>query len=562
MSKLSTESWALIRDSLYNTTLGKCSRWAPIRRIMQDGEPYSLDDYPYVEGILDSRARKNWIRKGAQVGCSEAGFTIGFYEIDYHGRDVIYFFPTGKMAERFSKTRFATAIKMSPYLSKAVTNDSVEIKQIGTATMHILGANSMANLKGTASGRLIFDELDEWTDQQIYLAEERASGQKNNDAIIWGLSTPKFPNCGIDKQFTESTQEHYFFLCPNCGELIELLWEDSFVLCGEAVDDPDVHNSYLKCSKCNGELPHDQKKEWLRSKTRGGSGEWIATNEDADPTLSRGFWVSQLYSPTVSPGQVAIKYLRGRGDEDARREFHNSCLGLPYIEDAHKVNDTHIDSAIKKYAMNDSRPAKASEGVFTLGIDQGGPVHHWVATKWLFDATRPGDPNDKAIGRIVGMGRVMQDDWDSIHGLMRAYQVRMAVIDYFPEPTNARVFARKFNGAVYLCQYVTGTSGREVRLTEDDYGASLVKVDKVGWLTKSLGRIMSGDMELPLDLPLEFRKHVLAPVRTMKQKDGQYIAEYVETGPDHYAHAMTYAEIALKVLDPGIHSSDVISKIR
>lgn len=549
-----------IKEAVFNQTLDVCSRWAVARRVMPDGEPYSLDDYPYAEAILNSRAQKNWVMKCAQIGLTEAAITIATFEVDYHQRDVIYFFPTGKMAERFSKTRFDPAYNFSPYL-KSVVEKSLELKTIGNASIHVLGANSEANLRGTSAGRLFFDELDAWTERQIYMAEQRAAGQKNNDKIVWGFSTPRFPNCGIHKQFLQSTQEHYFFDCPHCKENIELLWEDSFVPCGDSVDDPRVHDSYIQCPRCKQKLDHETKKDWLRSKTRGGTGEWKATNPNADPRLARGFWISQLYSPTVQPWELAVGYLRGCGDEAARREFHNSMMGLPYIEDAHKVQDMHIDACVKKFAIRRT-PVHVNEGIFTLGVDQGGPVHHWCAVQWLFDAKRVGDPNDRAIGRVVGCGRILQDNWAEVHGLMRQYAIRRCVIDYFPEPTNARVFARTFGGAVYLCQYVKGAAAREVRLTEDDYGANLCRVDKVSWLSKSLGRIINGDIELPLDLPLEFRQHVKAPVRTLKERDGQYVAEYVETGPDHYAHALAYAEIALKILDPALHSASIITKTR
>lgn len=558
--KLHAEICHVTAETSKSSTFDKCSRWAVHRRVMQDGSAYSLEDYPYVAGVLDSRAKKNWVMKGAQVGLTEAGITIALYELDRHGRDVLYYFPTGKMAERFSKTRFASAINLSPYLSSVVTNDSVVLKQIGNATLHILGANSMANLKGTASGRLMFDELDEWTERQIYLAEERASGQKNDDKIIWGLSTPKYPNMGIHKQYLTSTREEFEFPCPHCGKGARLHWEDSFEVRGEAIDDPRTHESYIKCPHCQKELPHRHKKQWLRE------GKWVQTNPDADPALSRGFWLPQFYSPTVSPGEIAIAYLRGFGDEDARREFHNSKLALPYIEDAHKVTDEQINACVKTYALADpnTRPKSAKDGLVTLGIDQGGALHHWVAVKWRFDLNRSGDPNDRAVGRVIGCGRIIQDDWDGIHGLMRAYQVRQAVIDYFPEPTNARVFARRFTGVVHLCQYVRGVGAREVRTMQDDtYGTNIVRVDKTGWLTKTLGRVMACDIEFPVDLPLQFREQLKAPTRTVKKAvDGTYVAEYVETGQDHYAHALNYAEIALKLLNPGLHTNDAITKIR
>jgi len=115
-----------------------------------------------------------------------------------------------------------------------------------------------------------------------------------------------------------------------------------------------------------------------------------------------------------------------------------------------------------------------------------------------------------------------------------------------------------------LCQYITGTSGREVRLTEDDYGASLVRCDDTSWMTQALGRLMGGDLELPLDLPLAFRRQVKVPVRSIQFTNGRYKAIYSDSGDkqDHYAHALVYAEIALKILDPSLHASSIITKTR
>jgi len=51
---------------------------------------------------------------------------------------------------------------------------------------------------------------------------------------------------------------------------------------------------------------------------------------------------------------------------------------------------------------------------------------------------------------------------------------------------------------------------------------------------------------LPADISLEFREHVKNLVRTYeKDEHGNPEATYVNTGPDHYAHALVYADIAL-----------------
>ncbi len=562
-----SDMYSTAAESILNRNYDVCSRWGPARRTMQDGCAYSLTSYPYVEGILDSHAKKNWIMKATQVGLTEAGITIALFVADFSGRDVIYYFPTKKMGERFSKTRFSPAINLSEHLRKVCTNNSVEIKQFGNATIHILGANSMADLKGTASGRLVFDELDEWTDQQIYMAEERSSGQKNDDTIIWGFSTPKYPKKGVHKQFLDSTQEHYRFKCPHCSKRIDLKWPESFELCGDHVGDPDVHKSYIKCYECQGELDHDQKVQgdsWLATVRQGGTAAWEQTHGEPDlMLLSRGFYLPQLYSPTVAPYKIAMKFLRSVGDEAATRTFWNDVVGFPYIQDLFQINDAHIDTAVQKmgvYGTAECGPFNVDNSYITLGIDQGGPLHHWCAVDWKFDRDKLGDPNDRALGKLVGFGRILQDDWDELQQLMYEYCVRMCVIDAAPQPTKARDVAKEFPGSVYINYYnTTLTSGaRDIRLIEDEYGINVAKTDQVGWLSKTLGRVMSGGLSLPGDITMEFRQQLIAPIRAIKKVGGHYFPYYVDCDCDHFAHALNYAEIALKILDPDLHVNDEI----
>jgi len=47
----------------------------------------------------------------------------------------------------------------------------------------------------------------------------------------------------------------------------------------------------------------------------------------------------------------------------------------------------------------------------------------------------------------------------------------------------------------------------------------------------------------------EYREHIKAPVRTYeKDPEGNAKATFVTTGPDHFAHAQNYAEIALPLV--------------
>jgi hypothetical protein len=473
------------------------------------------------------------------------------FEVDYHGNDVMYLLPTDKAAMAFSKTRFSPAIKLSPYLANRF-EDFMEFKIAGTATLYIRGALGDINVKSTPVSRLVIDELDVMDERQIWLALERLSG--HSDKIVWGMSTPTYPNVGIHKLYLKSTQEHFFFPCPHCYREIELTWPDSFALRGESVDDPKCHDSFLKCHLCHDMLPHEHKRIWLAP------ARWKATAHDADPD-TRGFSLNQLYSPGVTPGEIAVAYHRGCGDEAARREFHNSKLGLPYIEDGTQVSDTHIDACLRDYSLSSTKIKVGDQSLITLGVDQG-DFHHWVAVKWELTDGK-GDLSDRATGKVIGLGKVFRDDWDELKQLMRAYQVKMCVIDHNPQPTPARWFARQLAGYVWMCLYITGVSAREIITHEDDFGANVVKVNNTAWLSKTLGRVMGEGIQFPRDIPLEFRHHLKNLVRTYKKgNDGNYHAEYVNIEADHYAHALNYAEIALKILERASVSSNTISNIR
>lgn len=554
--------------------LDVCSRWAIKYRIMKGGKRYSLEHYPYVREIMDSVALCNWIKKGAQTGLTEAAITIAIFTAIRYGKDVIYYFPTkSKMAE-FSRSRFDDAIELSEPIKKLCRAQGAYLKRFGTASLFMLGANSDADLKSTAASRLLMDEFDEWKTGAVSLALERLAGQVDGDTRLWGFSTPTLPDVGIDAKYAISTRECFFFDCPSCRKPIDLAWDEENLEfhCFEPGDTP--REAFYYCWRCRGVLPHEDKPDFLAN------GYYAAKTPEGDPVdpdpelkrLNRGFYVPQMLSPGVTPEDLSIKWRRGQSGELASiREFHNSAIGQPYLEDQHRVNDTHLKYAKveahktheklhggETFRMSALGPIKKDKHFVTLGIDQGGPTHHWAAISWKFDRSRYGDPNDRAVGKMIGCGRIMADEWDRIYGLMREFRVRMCVIDFFPQPTEARKFARRFKEFVYLCQYTTGNAGREIRTDEDDYGANLVKVDKTAWLSKTIGRIIAGDLLLPLDTPQELEAHVKSLIRTMN-KDRVHAEFKKQDGvADHYAHALNYAEIALKVLDPQLSSSDSI----
>ena len=551
---LLTELGDVVNEGLVSQTLASCSRWVTHRRIM--GEPfpgnYSFKYHPWCKDIHDSSAGFNTVMKAAQMGLTEVAINVAFHTVDIKKRDVLYVLPTALNASDFSKSRFNTALLHSSYLKGLFTDtNTVGLKQAGGVSLYIRGSRGDSNLKSIPVSCMVLDEMDEMDIKQVWLALERLSGHLAKNRFVFSLSTPTIPQFGIHKLFLQGTQEHFYFKCPRCGRRTEFTFPECLEICGETITDPDVRRSHLICKECKKKIEHEEKLDFLKDAF------WeptIKVDED-----HRSFYINQMYSYTVTPHDLALAYFRGIGDEAAMVEFHNSKQGLPYIPDGGQVTESEIDVSIQNYFKEEQRPDIGTDRCIVMGIDQG-KFNNIVVVEFLLNGTM--DLNASAFAKVLWMGKRPGDDFTNLDPLMREWQVRACVIDADPQINDARRFAKRFPGYVYLCRYRRGVTGKELALSEEDSGSPIVTVDRTNWLDASMGRFHSDRLSLPADVPLEFKDHIKAMVRTYEKDDqGNPKALYLNTGPDHYAHAFNYAEIALPLAVGAVAGGDVNEKV-
>lgn len=390
MANLHADFARALANGIASRTLTSCSRWAEKRRVMGHPfpGPYSWEHHPWVKELHDSWAPFTYCMKGAQTGVTEAAINRALYTLDKLKRDVLYVLPTSTAASDFSKARFGSALEHSPYLKSIFTEtNAVNIKRAGANTLYIRGSRGKASLISIPVSELILDELDAMEQQQLWLALERLSGQVHKH--VWGISTPTIPDFGIHKVYTGSTQEHFFFKCPSCGRRTELIWPDCIVICGEHTADPRCNESYLKCKECGGTLHQQDKPRFLAE------GKWESTDANGNKEI-RGFQISQLYSFTVSPGELVVAYFRGFGDEFAAKEFHNSKLGLPYIGSVRRLRTecwTRLFGLTRQRNDDRATPARSSS--------------RWVGTRasgtpaWCASGCRPAVDRARTWPRLM-----------------------------------------------------------------------------------------------------------------------------------------------------------------
>jgi hypothetical protein len=214
--------------------------------------------------------------------------------------------------------------------------------------------------------------------------------------------------------------------------------------------------------------------------------------------------------------------------------------------DGAKIDDEMLQRCVRDYSKEDPRPSKPDR-LIVMGVDRG-KWNHVEVREYLFDKFSP-DLNQAAVAVVLWEGRVLDEDFDRrMSELMAEWQVQACVVDADPGRMEARRFARMHPGYVWLCQYRSGVTAKELAISEEDSGAPVVTADRSHWLSASLGRFKTDParIHIPRDVSETYRSHMKALAGTyVKDSFGNPRLEYLGSDADHFAHAGVYAEIAL-----------------
>jgi hypothetical protein len=544
-----------IGQGLRRKSIVSCSRWAEAYRVMPVSDKRVIQDtgqntglwsfkyYPWTRKIHDSNDETIAIMKGAQLGLTETGLNRVFFTIDVKGYSALYVLPASTPdAADFSTARFDSALDASPHLQKLFSDvKNIGHKRAGNASLYVRGSRSRSQLKSIPVHLIVFDEVDEMNPENIPLALERVSGQFEHQVLF--MSTPTITGHGIDVQYKQSTQDHYYFRCPHCNKMTELIFPDCLVITAEDISDPLVENSYIQCKECHHPLDHEAKPEFL-SETRPdgsskGNAQWISSFTDYP---IRGFHINQLYSSTQKPSDLALSYLKGLTNATDEQEFYNSKLGQTHEPEGARVLHSHLESCTGNF----TKLAIPKPGLITtMGIDVGKWIHYEI-TQWQFDPElHSADLNLLAKAIVIQEGKVLS--FEELDPLVQQYQVTFGIMDAQPERRKALEFAQRFWGRFKLCFYTSHSNSKHIHThAEDEHSIS---VDRTSWMDLALGRFRTSRVVLPKDLSMEYKAHVQAPVRIMKKDStGNPIGIYVVGNniDDHFAHARTYSEIGLQ----------------
>ncbi|MDI9549634.1 MAG: phage terminase large subunit family protein [Chloroflexota bacterium] len=507
------------------------------RRWLGPERVFDLAHHAYLAALYGVQAGRAAVMKAAQMGASEWLISYALHACDQRNATALYVFPTDAHVSDFSAARLGPAIEASPYLESIIVDgralggkrgsDRVTLKRVRNRFLYFRGGQvkpdgSAPQLKSIDADVLILDELDELDPRAPAIAAKRLGHSSIGEMRL--VSTPSYPGGGIHAEWQESDQRLWHVRCGACG-LRQPLAIEQAVTEWDDLGRPRAWRgqaegrAWAACVKCGSELD------------RLGPGEWVAAHPGRE---TAGFHLSKLFSART-PLLDVVRAL-DTTDETKRREAFNQDLGLPYRPRGGGLDGGALDDCRREYGHG-PRPEGSRGAACYMGVDVGKVLHVVIRAA-----------ADKETGerRQLFAGEV---SWDGLALLMRQYGPRAAVMDALPETTKAREFQRQFaRGRVWLAYYPAQASGSK---REDfaawDWAQSKVDVDRTRSLDETLARFTDGSNTLPANARdiRDYYAHLTATVRVIeKDARGQEAARYVETGPDHFAHAENYCTVA------------------
>jgi hypothetical protein len=99
-----------------------------------------------------------------------------------------------------------------------------------------------------------------------------------------------------------------------------------------------------------------------------------------------------------------------------------------------------------------------------------------------------------------------------------------------------------------MCTYNTNRAAKaSIKIT--DPTTPEITAHRTLWIETALSRLINGNTELPQGWPEEFKNNIQSIFKKYGEDTyGNEVSWYESNGPDHFAHALTYSEMALPFL--------------
>jgi hypothetical protein len=469
-----------------------------------DGKPFRLDNRPALRPIYEaipSRREDAFqtmliIMKATQLGLTVWEVLADLYmACKWEPVTIGLFLPDQQTAIKKSEHRFMRMVRTAPELYKLLTErkdkgasrrpveGNVLTRTIRDSILMFLWTSGKVTTESFPMDIVSLDEVQEMALHEIDKVMERMGDSDIQFALL--LSTANMPDLDIDFWYKLGTQEVWHTLCRACGAFSDLsdpagTFPDKSIAYNDGTDPrykKAPRSEYIwTCPACRAWIPDPQ------------DGKVIAQNPGAGPK-KRSFLLPRIISPKATARDLYERWARAKTGHQ-KKSYYNRTLARPYIDaDQLPVTMAHCMAAVEAGKAAGVAWKKRARGCY-MGIDQMGGFNAVIIKERLPDGRQA----------TIHVEAVFDNDpFKRCGDMMGIYGVEVCVVEQLPNVNDARRFANRFPGRVFLAGYadlkdVQMVWGDELarsdrRTTEEDRSRYTVTLNQYKCMQTALYRI-------------------------------------------------------------------------
>lgn len=421
-----------------------------------DGKPFSLDNRPALIPIYeaipthkkDAKDLTLIIQKATQLGLTIWEVLANIYmAIKWGPVSIGMFMPAMATAMHKSEHRFMRIVRSSPSLYKILTHGTdingkekkvgegnVLTRRVSDSLLLFLWTTGKVTTESIPMDVVTLDECQEMTLEQIDKVRARTGDSDVQFTMM--LSTANIDEQDINFWYRRGNQQVWHTRCEHCGAESDLS-DPSGIFPSKSIgystgDVPGVEKNeyYWRCPECEGPISDPQQ------------GRYIVTNPGASPKML-SFLLPRTISPKLTPRKMIEAWL-GAKTGNQKKSFYNRTLARPYIDsDQLPVSMSHCLAAAEEGMRLGLRWKKSGRECFA-GIDQMGSFNAIIIKERLPDGRQA----------VVHVEAIFNDDpFERCSELMDQFGVAVCVVEQLPNVNDARRFANRHSGRVFLAGY-------------------------------------------------------------------------------------------------------------
>lgn len=425
-----------------------------------DGHPFTLSNRPamrFIYEMIPSTVEQAFGRMSAIMKCTQVGFTVMemlamiYLGLRFAPAKIGMFMPAQQAATGKSTGRFMPIVRSIPEVHGLMVEGkggegNVLTRDMGTSRFHFLWTTGKVSTESNPMDVVSFDEVQEMKIADMEKTRERLSASSIRYTLMG--STANWPDEDIHYWYKRGTQHQFHTRCPHCGtgQVLDehfpqcIGYDDAAPRLGaggqpivQANGRPVLGEYRYQCHACKGWMDDPQ------------DGEWIAKEPDAQ-IVSVHF--PQFLSPTISPREIIEAY----HNADDMKNFFNRKLGKPYTDPSQVPVNMEILNACAKAGMAAGLVWKTRASGTFMGLDQMGNFIVAVIKERLPDGRQA-----YIHLEYIYISPTKEDPeaspWRRADELMAQYGIQCCVVETLPNYDNAKSFAQRHHGKVFLAGY-------------------------------------------------------------------------------------------------------------